>query len=187
MTITDDISGVKTEDLPVPFRDVLVDHFKIRNHNSGLFRQQVGLIQLIKAKALAPSRLHPFPERQKCAKRQIVVHVHAGVINQEKSNPVLLFKLPHKFNLVRMNVLQSKGRGFYLLCVKADRISLYDADVVDGTFLFKIRERNVPALLIQLNRCDRRRNFLNQTQILFFIGFIRPVDFFFQQGAPKAP
>ena len=187
MTITDDIFGVKTEDLPVPFRDVLVNHFKIRNHNAGLFRQQVGLIQLIKPKALASSRLHPFPERKKFAKRQIVIHVHIGIVNQEKSNSVLLLKPTHKFNLVRMNVLQRKGRGFYLLCVKANRISLYNTDVVNGTFLFKIRKCNVPALLIQLNRRDRRRNFLNQTQILFFIGFVRPIDFFFQKGAPEAP
>ena len=67
------------------------------------------------------------------------------VENQEKSNATLFFKLPHKFYLVRMNILQGKSIHGTFLGIKAYRDSLHGTDVVYGTLLFEKSQCDLPA------------------------------------------
>ena len=70
------------------------------------------------------------------------------VENQEKSNATLFFKLPHKFYLVRMNILQGKSIHGTFLGIKAYRDSLHGTDVVYGTLLFEKSQCDLPAVLM---------------------------------------
>ena len=64
-----------------------------------------------------------------------VIHLfQACVGDQNKGNASLLFKFPHKGNLVRVKVLEGKGGCRALLGVKADGNALHRAYV--STVLF---------------------------------------------------
>ena len=75
-----------------------------------------------------------------------------------------------------MDILKRKGVCRTFLCVKTHRDSLDGANIVDGTFLFKICQRNMPCCLVYIDGCDRRWNFLNQCKAICQISFIGAVD-----------
>ena len=64
-----------------------------------------------------------------------------------------------------MYVLQWKCIGISLFCIKADWNSLYGTDVIHRTDLVKICQCDMTPFLIDLHRRDRRRDFLDQSQI----------------------
>ena len=51
-----------------------------------------------------------------------------------------------------MDVCERKGIRFALFGIEADGNALYSADVINGTLLFKISQRDVSALLIYFDR-----------------------------------
>ena len=70
--------------------------------------------------------------------------------DKKKCHAVLLFKILHKFHLMRVNIGKRKRLDAAFLCIKADRDTLHHTDVIDSTFLFKIRKRDVSVLLVDL-------------------------------------
>ena len=100
--------------------------------------------------------------------------------DQKKCNTALLLKIPHKFHLMRMNVLQRKRIDLTFLGIKTYRNSLHDTDIIHGTFLFKISQRDMTALFVHFDRGNRRWDFLDQGQMIFTVPFIGTVDKFFQ-------
>ena len=108
------------------------------------------------------------------------------VENQEKSNATLFFKLPHKFYLVRMNILQGKSIHGTFLGIKAYRDSLHGTDVVYGTLLFEKSQCDLPAVFIHFDGGNRSRNLLYQRQSGLRVFFIGTVDHVFQCGSPKS-
>lgn len=99
-----------------------------------------------------------------------------GIINQKKSNSMLFLKLSHKLHLMLMYILEGKGIYGTFLSVKAYRYSLHYTDVVHRTFLVEISKRNVSAFFVNVDRRNRRRNFLNKRKTVLQIFFIRSVD-----------
>ena len=85
-----------------------------------------------------------------------------------------------------MNVLQRKRIRLTFLCIKADRDALYRTDIINGTFLIKISQRDMAVLLINFDRCDRGWDFLDQCQMIFPVTFIGSVDKFLQCGATQS-
>ena len=79
--------------------------------------------------------------------------------------------------------IPSFPRAFF--CIEADRDSLYCSDIIYGTFLFKICQRDMPGGFIHFNRSDRRRDFLDEGQSLFPVLLIGTIDKFLQSGASK--
>ena len=87
-----------------------------------------------------------------------------------------MLKFFHERHLMGVDVLKSKGLRGALLGVEADRNPLDRPDVVYGTLLLKIGQRDMTMLLVDLDGSDRGRHFLNQRQPLFPVHFICPVD-----------
>lgn len=75
-----------------------------------------------------------------------------------------------------MDVLQGKKVAVTFLGVKADRNPLYYPDIIDGTFFVKICQSNVSGILINVDRRDGCRYFLNQTKITILVNIICAVD-----------
>ena len=98
------------------------------------------------------------------------------VINQKKGNSLLLFELFHKVNLMLMNVLKGKSIHSAFLGVKTDRNPLHNSDIVHRTLLIKVSKGNMPALLINIDGSNGRRNFLNQGKTVFQIFFVCSID-----------
>ena len=98
-----------------------------------------------------------------------------GIKDQKKCNTTLLLKIPHKFHLMRMNVLQWKRIDLTFLGIKTYRNSLHDTDIIHGTFLFKISQRDMTALFVHFDRGNRRWDFLDQGQMIFTVPFIGKV------------
>ena len=69
--------------------------------------------------------------------------------------------------------------NFGMFPVWNDRNPLYGTDIVYGTLLVKISKGNVSGCLVDIDRCDRCRYFLDQGKSVFGIFFIGPVDKFF--------
>ena len=85
-----------------------------------------------------------------------------------------------------MNILQRKCVCITFLRIKAYRNPLYRSNVVNSTSLIKICQSDMTMLLINPNRSDWRRNFLNQRQSLFQITFICLVDHILQCRTAKS-
>ncbi len=79
-----------------------------------------------------------------------------------------------------MDVCKRKGVFGALLGIETYRDPLYGADIIDGTFLVKISKGDLMASLVDVDRCDRCRDLLDQCQMIFKIFFICPVDEVFQ-------
>ena len=89
---------------------------------------------------------------------QVIIFVPRRKIQQQEGNPPLLLEIFHKRDLVLVDVCERKGIRFALFGIEADGNALYSADVINGTLLFKISQRDVSALLIYFDRGDRRRH-----------------------------
>ena len=77
-----------------------------------------------------------------------------------EGNTLLIFKILHKLNLVSMHIGKRKRIGVTFLGIKADRNALYCPDIIYGTFLVKIGKGNMSCFFININWCNRCRNFL---------------------------
>ena len=66
-----------------------------------------------------------------------------------------------------MDILKRKGVCVTFFCVKTDRNPLHCANVIDGTLLVKIRQRNMSGCLVNINGSDWSRDFLDQSQSVF--------------------
>ena len=124
-----------------------------------------------KVKKNAPYRLIP----------QVIIFVPRRKIQQQEGNPPLLLEIFHKRDLVLVDVCERKGIRFALFGIEADGNALYSADVINGTLLFKISQRDVSALLIYFDRGDRRRHLLDQCQMLVTVLLVCAVDHFLQR------
>lgn len=112
---------------------------------------------------------------------QVIIFVPRRKIQQQEGNPPLLLEIFHKRDLVLVDVCERKGICFALFGIEADGNALYSADVINGTLLFKISQRDVSALLIYFDRGDRRRHLLDQCQMLVTVLLICAVDHFLQR------
>ena len=108
-----------------------------------------------------------------------------SVIEQKKSDPPLLFEGLHKGHLMFMDILKTECIHSTFFGIKTDRDPLNGTNIVNGTFLIKISQCDMPACLINIDRCDRRWNLLDQSQSLFQIFFVSSVDQFLKSGSPK--
>ena len=88
-------------------------------------------------------------------------------IQNQKCNSLLPFKIPHKFHLMCVNILQGEIIRTTFFRIKAYRYSLHSANIVHGTFLVEICQSNMPALLVDTHRRNGSRHFLNKRQSLF--------------------
>ena len=88
---------------------------------------------------------------------------------------------------MRVDILEWERTHRAFLRVKADRNPLNRTDIVDRTFHVEVRQRDMTALFVDLDRRDRGRDLLDQSQLLFPVAVIGPVEQIFQRGATKAP
>ena len=84
-----------------------------------------------------------------------------------------------------MDILQRKCVCGTLLGIKTDGNPLHISQIIHGTFLLKISERNMMMLLIKLHRRDRCRNLLHQRQLFPAVFFIRHIEGLLQHGTSK--
>ncbi len=140
------------------------------------FRQDISRIQFFITEALPTACFGSVPEETQHFIGQIIEAVPVRIVDQEKGDPFLFLKLPHKLYLVFMDILKRKGIRRALLCIEADRDSLYHANVVHRTFLVEISKRDMPARLVDIDGGDGGRHLLDQRQPVFQIFFICPVD-----------
>ena len=173
--------------ITVPFRQVSVKHFQVWNENSVLLRKHPVHIQFVHPETLTSSRLRALPERQEMPEGKIIIKPFIRVADEKKSNAVLFLESSHEFHLMRMDVLKRESLLSAFLGVKTDRDPLYHAYIVNGTLLVKVGERDMPALAIDLHRRDRRRDFLDERQLLVFVFFICAVDLILEERASQAP
>ena len=108
------------------------------------------------------------------------------VIDQEKGDAALLLKPLHKFDLMRMDILQGKGIYRAFFGVKADRKPLHCTNVIDGALLFKIGKSDLTMLLVHFDRCDRCGNLLDQRQSGIGVFLVCPVDHILQRRSSQA-
>src|SRR5699024_6468039 len=113
------------------------------------------------------SLLSSLPETKHLPEGQIINLVSVGKVQDQKSQPLLLFKILHKGYLMLMDILKRKYICIALLCIKTYRYSLNSPDIVHRTFIFKIGQGNMPAFLINLYRGDRSGNLLDKRQFFF--------------------
>ena len=96
----------------------------------------------------------PIPEFFNLLISHIIQFITCTEINEQKRDTSLFFKFSHKIHLVLMDILKRKRIGSAFLGIEADRDSLYRSDIIHGTYLIEISQRDMPAFLIDLNRCD---------------------------------
>ena len=101
-----------------------------------------------------------------------------GESNQKKCDTTLFFIILHESHLMFMDILQRKSVSVTFLCIKTDRNTLNSANVVDGTLLLKVRQRDVTGFFINIDGCNWSRDFLNQSKSMFQIFFVGSVDEF---------
>ena len=111
---------------------------------------------------------------------QVIIFVPRRKIQQQEGNPPLLLEIFHKRDLVLVDVCERKGIRFALFGIEADGNALYSADIINGTLLFKISQRDMTALFVHFDRGNRRWDFLDQGQMIFSEPFIGTADKFFQ-------
>ena len=83
-----------------------------------------------------------------------------------KSNSALGFKFLHECDLVRVDILEWERTHRAFLRVKADRNPLNRTDIVDRTFHVEVRQRDMTASFVDLDRRDRVGDLLDQSQLL---------------------
>ena len=147
--------------------------------------QNIVRVQLFVAKTLSSAFFRPVPEEAQHFIGKIIKNIPMRIVNQEKGDTFLPLKLFHKSHLMFVNILECKRIHGTFFGVKTYRNALYGADIIDGTFLFKISERDVSALLIDSNRRDWSRNLLNERKSVLQIFFIGAVYQIFQSGTAQ--
>ena len=110
---------------------------------------------------------------------QIIEFIFVRKGDQKEGDTALFFKILHKPHLMRMDIGKRKGVCMTFFGIKTDRNPLYGTDIVYRTLLVKIGKGNVSGCLVDIDRCDRCRYFLDQGKSVFGIFFIGPVDKFF--------
>ena len=118
--------------------------------------------------------------------RKIIKFIPVGIENQDKSDPSLFLKRFHETDLVFMDIGQGKRIHGAFFGVETYRQPLNSTDIVNGTLLVKIGECDMPLVLVDLNRRDRRRDLLNERKACFLIFVICPVNQFRQGRAPQS-
>ena len=111
---------------------------------------------------------------------QVIIFVPRRKIQQQEGNPPLLLEIFHKRDLVLVDVCLLKLFRVSLFGIEADGNALYSADVINGTLLFKISQRDMTALFVHFDRGNRRWDFLDQGQMIFTVPFIGTIDKFFK-------
>ena len=107
-------------------------------------------------------------------------------MNDQKCFSTLPFKVIHKTHLMLMHILHRKCGHITLLGIKADRDALHCSNIVHSTFLIKIRKRNMPVFLVNLDGGDRGRNLLDQCQSFFPVSLIGPIDHILQSRTSQS-
>ena len=141
---------------------ILLQRIKIRYKDTMLFRQDVLRIQFFIPETLPPALRSPVPEESQHLIGQIIENVPVCIINQKESNSLLFLKLSHEFNLMLVDILERKGICRTLLGIEADRNALDYPDIIHRTLLIEVGERDMPAFLVDSNRGNRGRHFLDQ-------------------------
>ena len=126
------------------------------------------------------------PEFYKLLKAHVVIFIFPGKVNEQKCNAALAFKIFHENHLVFMDVGNGKCAGMAFLGIKTYRDPLDGANIVHGRALFKISQRNMPALFINIDRFNGRWDLLDQRQTGSAVALIGQIDHFLQLGSSKA-
>lgn len=168
----------------VAARQVSLQSLQIRNGYCSVQRNEEFTVELFCGEASPSSVFSSVPESDYIRKRHIIKFIPAGEVQQNEGNALLLLKGAHERDLMFMDVVQRECIGKRFLCVKTDRYSLNDTDVVDGTLLVKIRKCDVTRLLVDLKGLDGRRDFLDEGELLTRIPLVCDVDQVFQGRSP---
>ena len=91
----------------------------------------------------------------------------------------MCLKILHKPQLMLVDILEGQVLLRRFLGVKAYGNPLHHAHIVYSTVLVEICQRNGAAFVVHLHRCNGRRDFLEQRQSLFPVGFVCKIDDFF--------
>ena len=109
-------------------------------------------------------------------KAHVIEFVFGTVINYDKGNSVLFLKIFDECDLMLMDIVKRKGIGITFLGIEADRNPLYSSDIIYGTALVEIRQRDMTVFFVHSYRCDRCGNLLDQGKPLIQIAFIGTVN-----------
>ena len=153
--------------LSIPHCQIFLHRIQIWNKDASAFPEKKIRLQFFIAEAFSATLFCPVPKFQQFCKPQIIKFISCSKTDQKKGNAHLFFKVLHKDYLMLMYILKWEGVCVTLLCVKTDRNPLHRANVIDGTLLIKIRQRNMSGCLININGSDWSRDFLDQSQSVF--------------------
>ena len=85
-----------------------------------------------------------------------------------------------------MNILKWKYVFCTFFCIKTNRNSLHNPNIINSTLLIKISKRNMTFCLIKSDWLDRCRYFLHKSKFLLPVFFIRIVDQLFKDRSSKS-
>ena len=135
---------------------------------------------------LPSTLLPPHPKTVHFPIWHVIKLISVGEKEYQKRNSLLPLKIPHKFNLMGMDILQGKIVRIALLRVKTDRNPLYHTDIIHCTLLLKISQRYMPALFIYADRCNRGGDLLYQGKILLPVAGTGLIDKLLQRRTAQA-
>ena len=153
--------------LSIPHCQIFLHRIQIWNKDASALPEKKIRLQFFIAEAFSAALFCPVPKFQQFCKPQIIKFISCSKTDQKKGNAHLFFKVLHKDYLMLMDILKRKGVCVTFFCVKTDRDPLHCANVIDGTLLIKIRQRNMSGCLININGSDWSRDFLDQSQSVF--------------------
>ena len=162
--------------LSIPHCQIFLHRIQIWNKDASALPEKKIRLQFFIAEAFSATLFCPVPKFQQFCKPQIIKFISCSKTDQKKGNAHLFFKVLHKDYLMLMYILKRESVCVAFFCVKTDRDPLHCANVIDGTLLVKIRQRYMPACLINLNGRYGRGDFLDQRQMPVPVAFIGMVD-----------
>ena len=153
--------------LSIPHCQIFLHRIQIWNKDASALPEKKIRLQFFIAEAFSATLFCPVPKFQQFCKPQIIKFISCSKTDQKKGNAHLFFKVLHKDYLMLMYILKRESVCVAFFCVKTDRDPLHCANVIDGTLLVKIRQRNMSGCLININGSDWSRDFLDQSQSVF--------------------
>ena len=140
--------------LSIPHCQIFLHRIQIWNKDASALPEKKIRLQFFIAEAFSATLFCPVPKFQQFCKPQIIEFISCGKTDQKECNPPLFFEVLHKDYLMLMYILKRESVCVAFFCVKTDRDPLHCANVIDGTLLVKIRQRNMSGCLININGSD---------------------------------
>ena len=162
--------------LSIPHCQIFLHRIQIWNKDASALPEKKIRLQFFIAEAFSATLFCPVPKFQQFCKPQIIKFISCSKTDQKKGNAHLFFKVLHKDYLMLMYILKRESVCVAFFCVKTDRDPLHCANVIDGTLLIKIRQRNMSGCLININGSDWSRDFLDQSPFSKYFSLVRLIN-----------